>query len=191
MKNLWAAGKLLLLDMASTLVFLILYLLTRNIPLAVALGMVLGFGQIAWEVARKQPIDTMQWVSLVLVVASGSATLIANDARFMMLKPSLVYLAVGAAMLKPGWMNRYLPAIARELVPDIAVMFGFVWSGLMFFSAALNVIAALSFSVATWASFMSAYAIVSKLGLFLIQYAAMRSIGARRRRAQSAALAMT
>ena len=28
------------------------------------------------------------------------------------------------------------------MVPDIAVIFGFVWSGLMFFSAALNVIVA-------------------------------------------------
>jgi hypothetical protein len=55
--------------------------------------------------------------------------------------------------------------------------------GLMFFSAALNVIVALSFSVVAWASFMSVYGIVSKLGLFLIQYATMRTIGIRRRRA--------
>ena len=51
----------------------------------------------------------------------------------------------------------------------------------MFFSAALNVVIALSFSVVAWSAFMSAYAIVSKAGLFLIQYAAMRYIGARRR----------
>jgi hypothetical protein len=35
-------------------------------------------------------------------------------------------------MLKCGWLNRYQPAIAMELVPDIVVIFGFVWSGLMF-----------------------------------------------------------
>ena len=54
----------------------------------------------------------------------------------------------------------------------------------MFFSAALNVIVALNFSVVTWASFMLIYGIVSKAALFLIVYATMRYVGVRRRRAQ-------
>ncbi len=183
MKDLFAAAKLLLLDLASTVFFLVVFLLTKDIPLAVVLGVALGVAQIGWEFIRKRPIDTMQWMSLFLVVGAGTATLITNDPRFVMVKPSLIYLVVGTVMLKPGWMNRYLPPVAKELVPDIAFTFGFVWSGLMFFSAALNLIVALNFSVATWASFMSVYGIVSKLGLFLIQYATMRYIGIRRRRA--------
>jgi len=183
MRDLFAAAKLLLLDMASTVFFLVVFLLSKNIPLAVALGVALGVAQIGWEFVRKRPIDTMQWMSLFLVVGAGTATLITNDPRFVMVKPSLIYLVVGVVMLKPGWMNRYLPPVAKELVPDIAFIFGFIWSGLMFFSAALNLIVALNFSVVTWASFMSVYGIVSKLGLFLIQYATMRYIGIRRRRA--------
>ena len=183
MRDLFAAAKLLLLDMASTVFFLVVFLLSKNIPLAVALGVALGVAQIGWEFVRKRPIDTMQWLSLFLVVGAGTATLITNDPRFVMVKPSLIYLVVGVVMLKPGWMNRYLPPVAKELVPDIAFIFGFIWSGLMFFSAALNLIVALNFSVVTWASFMSVYGIVSKLGLFLIQYAVMRYVGIRRRRA--------
>jgi intracellular septation protein len=183
MRDLFAAAKLLLLDMASTVFFLVVFLLSKNIPLAVALGVALGVAQIGWEFVRKRPIDTMQWLSLFLVVGAGTATLITNDPRFVMVKPSLIYLVVGLVMLKPGWMNRYLPPVAKELVPDIAFIFGFIWSGLMFFSAALNLIVALNFSVVTWASFMSVYGIVSKLGLFLIQYAVMRYVGIRRRRA--------
>jgi len=183
MRDLFAAAKLLLLDMASTVFFLVVFLLSKNMPLAVALGVALGVAQIGWEFVRKRPIDTMQWLSLFLVVGAGTATLITNDPRFVMVKPSLIYLVVGLVMLKPGWMNRYLPPVAKELVPDLAFIFGFIWSGLMFFSAALNVIVALNFSVVTWASFMSVYGIVSKLGLFLIQYATMRYIGIRRRRA--------
>ena len=183
MRDLFAAAKLLLLDMASTVFFLVVFLLSKNIPLAVALGVALGVAQIGWEFVRKRPIDTMQWMSLFLVVGAGTATLITNDPRFVMVKPSLIYLVVGLVMLKPGWMNRYLPPVAKELVPDLAFIFGFIWSGLMFFSAALNVIVALNFSVVTWASFMSVYGIVSKLGLFLIQYAVMRYVGIRRRRA--------
>jgi len=183
MRNLFAAAKLLLLDLASTLFFLVLYLLTKNIPLAVVLGVALGVGQIGWELVRKKPIDTMQWLSLFLVIAAGTATLVTDDPRFVMLKPSLIYLIVGVVMLKPAWMNRYLPPIAKELVPDVAFVFGFVWAGLMFLSAALNLVVALNFSVATWASFMAAYGIVSKLGLFLLQYGTMRYIGIRRHRA--------
>jgi intracellular septation protein A len=182
MRDLFAAAKLLLLDLASTLVFLVVFLLTKNIAVAVGFGVAFGIAQIAWELIRKKPIGTMQWLSLILVVGAGGATLLTNDPRFVMLKPSLIYLVVGAVMLKPGWMNRYLPPLAQELVPDIAVIFGFVWAGLMFVSAALNIVVALNVGVVAWASFMSIYGLVSKLGLFLIQYATMRYIANRRQR---------
>jgi hypothetical protein len=64
MKYLFESGKLLLLDLASTFFFLVLYLLTHNVALSVVLGMALGIVQIGWQFARKKPIDTMQWMSL-------------------------------------------------------------------------------------------------------------------------------
>lgn len=184
MKMLFDSGKFLLLDMASTLFFLALYLITGNIPLSIVLGMVLGAGQIGWQYFRQKPIDTMQWLSLFLVVASGSAALITHDPRFVMVKPSLIYLIVAIVMLKPGWMNRYLPAVAIEFVPDVAVVFGFIWAGLMFFSAALNLVLALEFSPVVWGSAMSIYGIASKALLFFAQFTTMRAIGIRRARAR-------
>ena len=181
MKYMFESGKLLLLDLASTLLFLIVYLATKNVTLAVVLGMALGIAQIGWQFARRKPIDTMQWLSLFLILGTGAATLITNDPRFVMIKPTVIYTVVGIVMLKPGWMNRYLPAVAIEMVPDIAFVFGFVWAGLMFFSAGLNLLVALNFSVITWAAFMSIYGIVSKLALFLIGFVTMRTIGVRRR----------
>ena len=184
MSNLLESGRLLLLDMAATLAFLVLYLLTHNVVLSVALGMALGTAQIGWQLARRKPIDTMQWMSLFLVLGAGTVTLITHDPRFVMIKPSVIYLIVGIVMLKRGWMNRYLPPVAIELIPDIATLFGYVWAALMFFSAGLNLIVALNFSVVTWSTFMSIYAIVSKLALFLIGYATMRTIAVARRRRQ-------
>ena len=181
MKSLLQAGKLLLLDMASTFFLLFVYLLTNNITLAVLLGTALGVAQIGWEFVSKKPIDTMQWMSLFLVLAAGITTLLTDDPRFVMIKPSVIYCVVGIVMLKPGWMNRYLPPVAIELIPDIATLFGYVWAALMFFSAGLNLIVALNFSVVTWSTFMSIYAIVSKLALFLIGYATMRTIAVHRR----------
>jgi intracellular septation protein A len=184
MKNLLEAGRLLLLDMAATLFFLVLYLLTHNLALSVLLGMAFGIAQIGWQLARRTPIDTMQWMSLFLVLGAGTVTLITDDPRFVMIKPSVIYIIAGVVMLKRGWMNRYLPPIAIELVPDIAVIFGYAWSGLMFFSAALNLIVAFNFSVVTWSATMSIYGIVSKAAMFLIGYAVMRAVGRARYRRQ-------
>jgi intracellular septation protein len=180
MRDLLEAGRLLLLDMASTIFFLVVLLLTKNLPLSVALGIALGFAQIGWQWTREKPIDVMQWMSLVAVMASGAATLISHDPRFVMVKPSLIYIVVGLVMLRPGWMNRYLPPVTSEKVSDIAVIFGFAWAALMFFSAALNLFVALNFGVVAWSTFMTIYGIVSKAGMVLIQHATMRYIGGRR-----------
>ena len=148
MRILFQSARLLLLDMASTFFFLVLFLLTKNVPLSVTLGVALGVAQIGVQFARGNRIETMEWLSLFVVVASGAATLLTHDPRFVMIKPSVLYVVVGLVMLKPGWMNRYLPPVAKQLVPDVATMFGFVWAGLMFVTSALNIIVALNFSVA-------------------------------------------
>jgi intracellular septation protein len=184
MKNLFVAARVLLYDLASTVFFLVIFLLFHNLFVAVGLGMALGVIQIGWQLATKRPVGILQWLSVILVLASGTATLLTNDARFVMLKPSVIYCIVGAVMLKRGWMNRYLPPRAAP-VADIGMLFGYVWAGLMFASAALNIALALSLDAATWAAVMSAWGLASKIVLFLIQYAVMVSIG--RRRAAAAA----
>ena len=175
---------MLLLDMAATLFFLLLFALTHNLSLSVGVGLALALGRMGWLLARHRPVDTLQWVSLAVVAASGTAALVTRSPVFVVLKPSLIYAVVGAAMLKRGWMNRYLPAIALDTVSDMAVVFGYVWAGLMFFSAGLNIFVALHTSVIVWGSFMSIYGIASKLALFAIQYVVMRMVGVRRYRAR-------
>jgi len=186
MANLMHSARLLVTDLASTILFLVVLLATKDLMLAVGLGVGLGIIQIAWMKLRRQPIDTMQWLSIGLVVASGIATMLTSDPRFVMLKPSVIYCIVGAYMLKPGWMNRYLPPIAVQTVPDITGIFGFVWAGLMFGSAALNIALALTLDPISWSATMSIWGIASKVALFLVQYVTMRAIGTRRGRAAAA-----
>jgi intracellular septation protein A len=187
MRNLFQASKILLLDLASTLLFLAGYALTGNLFLAVGLGMALGIAQIGWQLARKQPVEALQWLSLVIIFASGTATFLTDDPFFVMVKPSIIYVIVGLVMLRRGWMTRYLPPIARATVPDLAITFGYVWAGMMFFSAVLNIVLALTLDVTAWAAVKSVWAIGSKVGLFGIQYAIMKSTGMRRARAMMAA----
>jgi intracellular septation protein len=187
MANLMHSARLLVSDLASTLLFLVVLLVTQNLMLAVGLGVGLGVLQIGWMKAKGQKIDTMQWFSIGLVVVSGLATMLTSDARFVMVKPSVIYCIVGAYMLKPGWMNRYMPPIAIQTVPDIAWIFGFVWAGLMFLSAALNLALAFTLDPVPWSAAMSVWGIASKIVLFLIQYVTMRTIGQRRARAAMSA----
>lgn len=190
MKNLLHSGKYLLEDMASTVVFLILLSVSKSVPVAVGAGVAMGLAQVGWQLMRRRRIDAMQWLSLFLVLTSGVATYLTHDPRFVMIKPSVIYVVVGGFMLRRGWMNRYLPAAAIQWVPDVATVFGYVWAGLMFVSAGVNVAVALRVDALTWAAWMSTYALVSKLGLFLLQFAVMRLIAARRARLAETALAI-
>ena len=179
MKNLLQAGRVLASDLASTILFLVIYLATDNLYVAVGLGMALGVAQIGWALYRRQPIGSLQLLSVVLILASGTATLFTRDPTFVMLKPSVIYCIVGLVMLRRGWMNRYLPERAAP-VADVATAFGYAWAGLMFGSAALNIALALSLDAKMWAAVISAWGIASKIGLFLVQYAVMTAVGKRR-----------
>ena len=191
MANLMHSARLLVTDLASTILFLVVLLATKDLMLAVGLGVGLGIIQIAWMKLRRQKIDTMQWLSIGLVVASGIATMLTSDPRFVMLKPTVIYCIVGAYMLRPGWMNRYLPPIAVATVPDLAYAFGFIWAGLMFGSAALNIALALTLDPVSWSATMSIWGIASKVALFLAQYGLMRFVGMRRAKAAMAQAAST
>lgn len=183
MRELLASAKFLLLDMASTLLFLAVYLLTHNPILSVSLGVALGVAQIGTQLIRRKPVAAMEWLSLFVIIAAGAATLLTDDPRFVLLKPSLFYAIAGVVMLKPGWMNRYLPDIVKQVTPDVATGVGFYWAALMFVSAAVNVYVAMTRSVAEWALVMPIYGIVSKLVVFLTGFAAIRFMTRRRVRA--------
>jgi intracellular septation protein A len=187
MKDFFQAARVLLLDMASTLLFLGVFVLTDNLILAVALGMALGVAQIGAQIVRRESVEALQWLSVLIILVSGSATFVTQDPLFVMLKPTVIYAVVGVVMLRRGWMNRYLPPIARATVPDLGITFGYVWAGLMFFSAALNIALAASLDPATWAAVKTVWALASKAALFGVQYAVMKSTGMRRARAMMAA----
>ncbi len=184
MKGLVIAGRALLLDFASTILFLVLYALTKSVEISVVAGIALAFVQLGWKLVRREKPDALQWISLVLVIASGSATLWVHNPVFVMLKPSAINLLVSGAMLQRGWMIRYMPPRAIEFVPDMVVTFGYVWAGLMFFSAILNLVLALNFNVAIWSATMSVWGIASAAILFLVQFKIMKFVGRQRHQAR-------
>jgi intracellular septation protein len=188
-KEFLLAARALLLDMASMVVFLVVVWLTDNLYWSAAIGMAFGVAQIVWQLARRQPIEALQWLSLVQVLAAGTATLLTDNATFMMLKPSVLSVLLGVVMLKRGWMNRYISPATAALVGDVAIRFGFVWAWLMFFTGALNIALALTLDTKTWSVVMSFWGLGSNIALFLAQYAVMDWIARRRTAAARTALA--
>jgi intracellular septation protein A len=181
MSGLFYAGKWLLLDLLSTVFFLAIFSLTDKIYVATAMGIGIGLAQVAWLKLRRRPIDLMQWASLSLVVVFGGATLITHNPHFMMVKPTLIYIAIGIVMMQPGWMLRYVPAAVHEDGADLIRVFGYVWAGLMFFTAAANLVLAFG-DTKLWVEFLAVFPAGSKIVLFFIQYLTMRVVITQRRR---------
>src|SRR3546814_13357570 len=102
--------------------------LGASVALATVAGTVAAVAVVGWEVARGRRPAPLQWISLAMVLVSAAATLLTGDPRFLMIKPTIVYLIVAAAMLRRGWMNRYIPPEQVAEVGDVMDRFGFVWA---------------------------------------------------------------
>lgn len=176
MQNFMYAFRPLLSDFLSTIVFVVLTaVLKLDVRTAVLIASGVGVAQVLIQVVRRKPVPLLQWAGLGLVLVFGAASFLTNDPRFVMVKPSIIYVAIGIVMLKPGWMLRYMPPIARGHGDRVMTVFGFVWAGLMLATAAANAVIAIAFTH-LWAGFIAVVPTVSKLALFAIQYATVRTV---------------
>jgi intracellular septation protein A len=164
-------------DLASTLLFYTVLALTGDPRAAALLGIALGLSQLGYAKLRRLPIAPLQWASVGLIVTLGTLTILTNDPRFVLAKVTIFYAAFGGSMLKPGWMERYIPRIAAGHLPERLVAgFERAWAGLMLFTGVLNLALAFAVDARTTANIMMPWAIGSKVALFSVQYLLFRSI---------------
>jgi intracellular septation protein len=170
-------------DFLSAIFFFTVYSLTGSIVAGTAIAIAVGAAQFIRLKRARRAIEPMQWMSLGLVLVLGTATLLTQSPRFMMLKPSFVHLAIAAVMLRRGWMTRYLPAIARENLPETVIIgAGYAWAGLMAGLGFANIVIATQLDIKVWAWFISFGAIGAKLAALLLQYTVFRMIITRKLR---------
>jgi intracellular septation protein len=180
MKDVFAK---LLTDFLSTIVFLVLYLSTDNVLLATSVAIAGAVAQVVYSRLKGKPLGFMTYASLALVIVLGSATLLTNDPRFVLAKPSIAHFAIGAIMLKRGWMLRYVPPLVVETIPEYVTIAGYAWAALMFLLG-LGVIAVASTGdIKLWAFYVSVVAIGAKVAAFAVQYVAFRILVTNRLRA--------
>jgi intracellular septation protein len=167
----------LLSDFVSVIAFVIVYGSTDNLWLATGAAIAVSVAQFILFKIRGQAVDAMQWLILGMVVVLGAAALMTQDSRFVMVKPSIVHFAVGAVMLRRGWLMRYLPPIVHDNIPEsVLVASGYAWAALMFALGALNIAVALTLPFSVWAWFISVGAVGAKIVAFLVQYFIFRTI---------------
>src|ERR1700687_6256641 len=161
-------------DFLSAIVFLVLYLSTGNVVLATSVAIAGAVAQGIYARVRGQPLVFMTYSSLGLVIVLGTATLLTNDPRFVLAKPSIAHFAIGAIMLKRGWMLRYMPPLVAEAIPEYVTIAGYAWAALMFALGAGVIAVASTGDLKLWAFYVSVVAIGGKGAAFAVQYVAFR-----------------
>ncbi|WP_374472957.1 septation protein IspZ [Phenylobacterium sp.] len=175
MRNLLHAARPLVNDLSSSLLFAGLLAAGLDAAAATLIAMAFGLAHAGLWLVLRRPIAALQWASLVLVLLFGAAGLFLHDPRFLMAKPSLVYLVIAAVMLKRGWMLRYMPPVAAGHGEGLMIGFGYLWAGLMAVSAVTNLVVAVWFTE-HWPLYKAVFPLASKLTLFAIQYATVRAV---------------
>lgn len=168
-------------DLLATIFFLVVYVVSGDIFIATGTAIAAGLVQIAYLKAKRRPIDVMQWGSLTLVIVLGGATIATRNGHFIMMKPSIIHLAIAAIMLRRGWMGRYLPRIATDnLSESVIVGAGYAWAVLMIVLGVTNLVVAWAFDEHVWIWFISVGAVGAKLVFALGQFALFRYMVRRR-----------
>ena len=171
-------------DFLSAIVFLVVYLATGHLYLAVGLAVATGIGQFVLLKFTGRAIDLMQGSSLALVIVLGGLSIALDDPRFVMLKPSAAHFAIAAVMLRRDWLARYLPPIVIDNVPArVITAAGYAWAALMAALGLINIVIATLFSVAIWAWWISVGALGAKIIALAIQFVGFRILVRRNLRA--------
>jgi intracellular septation protein len=173
-------------DFFSTIVFLVVYFATGNVLLATGVAIAGAVAQVIYARARGQPLGFMTYASLALVIVLGTTTLLTHDPRFVLAKPAIAHFAIGAIMLKRGWMLRYMPPIVTETIPEYVTIAGYAWAALMFALGAGTIAVAMTGDVNLWAFYVTVVALGAKIVAFAIQYVAFRVLVTNRIRAARA-----
>src|SRR6202167_6258356 len=181
MKDVFAK---LAVDFFSTIVFIAVYMITGNVVLATGVAIAGAVAQVVYAHIKGQQLGFMTYASLALVIVLGSATLWTSDPRFVLAKPAIAHFAIGAIMLKRGWMLRYVPPIVSETIPEYVTLAGYAWGALMFALGARTI--ALTVDMKLWAIYVSVVAVGAKIAAFAVQYVAFRFLVRSRLRAVNA-----
>jgi len=137
--------------------------------LATVVVIVASLAQVAWLKLRGRKVDTMLWVSLVLVVVLGGATIYFHSDTFIKWKPSVLYWVMGLSF----WLGpllfrknilRLLLGEQLQLPDKVWQRLNFAWVAFFAVMGVLNLWVAYRFSTDAWVNFK----LFGGIGLMLV-----------------------
>jgi intracellular septation protein len=149
--------------------------------LATVVVVLATLAQVAFLLARGRKVDTMLWVSLVLVVVLGGLTVWFHSETFIKWKPTLLYWVMASAFLLAPLLfgkNLLRTLLGEQLqLPDpIWARLNWAWVGFFSVMGALNLWVAFNFATDTWVNFKLfgamglMFVFVIAQGLFISKY---------------------
>jgi intracellular septation protein len=157
----------LLVDFFPLLLFFAAYL-WQGIFFATGVAIVASVVQIAWIHWKHGRAGVTHWLSLVIIVVFGGATLLLQDETFIKWKPTVLYGLFGAilAVGKIGFGRDLLAYLMKgvNLPPAIWTRLTWAWVAFFAFMGAANWYVAFHFSTDTWVM----YKVWGGIGLFVL-----------------------
>lgn len=158
----------LLTDFFPIALFFITFKLA-GIYAATAVAIAATLLQIGWLHFRHGKVETMQWVSLGIIVLFGGATLVFHDETFIKWKPTVLYwlmggaLALGHLVWKRNFLHKLMGA-QLELPEPVWLRLLWAWSGFFALMGVVNLWVAFNFDLDTWVN----YKLFGGMGLMLV-----------------------
>ncbi len=125
---------------------------------ATAVAIVATIVQIAYLRFKTGKVETMQWVSLGVIVVFGGATLLAHDENFIKWKPTVLYWLMGGALLvglvlfKKNFIKSLMGA-QMQLPDSVWNTLNWAWTSFFAVMGVLNLWVAFNFDTDTWVNF--------------------------------------
>lgn len=128
------------------------------IMLATAVAILATFAQIAYLLLRGRKVDTMLWISLVIITLFGGATIYFHNETFIKWKPTVLYWFFGATLLiSQALFGKNLIRLMMEkqiALPDpIWSRLNLSWVGFFAAMGVINLYVAYYFPTAFWVNF--------------------------------------
>jgi intracellular septation protein len=158
-------------DLFPVLLFFAAYSLSRNIYMATSVAIAASMLQVGWLLVRRRKVEIMQWVSLVLIVVFGGATLLLHNKHFIMWKPTVLYWLMAAALIISERMGknglRVIMGKQLNLPEFLWRKLSFAWASFFTLVGGLNLLVAYYCSEDVWVKF-KLFGVVGLLVVFAI-----------------------
>ncbi|MDV6343643.1 septation protein A [Nitrosomonas sp. Is37] len=146
-----------LFDLFPVILFFITFKV-YGIYAATAVAIAATFAQIGWVWFRHHKVDNILWISLVIIVIFGSATLILQDETFIKWKPSVLYwlFAIALLLAQVFFKKNLIRTMMKEqikLPEQIWVHLNTSWAAFFASMGAANLFVAYNYSTETWVNF--------------------------------------